>query len=308
MLKIKDRLPPANSLIVFEAVARHESFTKAAQELSVSQAAVSRQIQIAEEALRIKLFERHHRRIRLTAHGQTLYNSVTMGLGHMARTCDELRAEIDHADILISSSVSFASYWLMSRIAKFRAQFPDYDVRLVAAAKVRDMAAIGVDFVVRYGKGGWPNAEADHMFGNEIFPVCSQEYLERHGPFEDVDDLERATLLKLSQADNNWTRWKDWFDAFNAEYPVNANVLRFDSYMLLIHAAIRGEGIALCGRRFAEDLIKDKELVRPINVSLKSENAFYLLRPSGRTMSAKKAQFREWLLAEATDTSAGEDG
>lgn len=304
MKNLKDRLPPVNSLIVFEAVARHESFTKAARELLVSQAAVSRQIQVAEDALRVKLFDRQHRKISLTPQGSALYKSVSMGFEHMARSCDEFRMDTDTVDITISSSVTFASYWLMSRIAKFRAEFPDYNVRLMASAKASELGNASVDFVVRYGKGAWPNVDADLMFGNDIFPVCSPAYFEEHGPFNEIPDFGKATLLKLSQFDRNWIRWREWFNAFGFEQPPDCKELRYDNYLLLIHATVRGEGMALCGRRFAEDMIHNNELVRPIDAALKSENAFYLLRSADRPLTTRKAQFREWLLSEATEVFA----
>ena len=307
MPRLRDRLPPANSLVVFEAVARHLSFTKAAKELRVSQAAVSRQVQLAEDHLGVRLFDRLYREIKLTAQGRALFDAVSMGLGHIAHVAEELRREIDFADITISSSVTFASYWLMSRIAKFRAQFPDIDVRLVASARVRDLATTGLDFAVRYGRGSWPGADTDLMFGNDIIPVCAPSYLKAHGKLRTPADLQGATLLKLSQFDRNWTTWDNWFEAFGLEDLKTIKSLRFDNYLLLIHAAVRGEGVALCGRRLADDLIRNGELVQPIEASLKSEYSFYLLRPVGEVLGPAQTRFRDWLLAEArmmTETPA----
>lgn len=303
MPRLRDRLPPANSLVVFEAVARHQSFTKAARELRVSQAAVSRQVQVAEDHLGVRLFDRLYREIKLTGPGQALFDAVSMGLGHIAHVAEELRRQMDFADITISSSVTFASYWLMSRVAKFRAQFPEIDVRLVASAKVRDLATTGLDFAVRYGRGSWPGAAADLMFGNDIIPVCAPAYQKIHGPFRTPAHLQRTTLLKLSQFDRNWTTWDNWFAAFGLEDSKAIKALRFDNYLLLIHAAVRGEGVALCGRRLADDLIKSGELVQPIEASLKSDYSFYLLRPAGETLGPAQARFRDWLLAEAHMTA-----
>lgn len=302
MPNLRTRLPPVNSLVVFEAVARHLSFTEASRELRVSQAAVSRQVQLAEDHLGVRLFDRLYRQIKLTAQGQTLFNAVSMGLEHIAGAAEGLRREIDRADISISSSVSFASYWLMSRIATFRAAFPDIDVRLVASARVRDVAASDVDFAVRYGRGTWPGVTADFMFGNDIFPVCAPSFLAEHGPLDKPADLHRVTLLNLSQFDRNWTTWDDWFAAFGLKELDATRSLRFDSYILLLHATVRGEGVALCGRRLAEDLIERGDLVQPMDASLRSEYSFYLLRPAGETLGPAQVQFREWLLAEATAT------
>jgi len=171
-------------LIVFGAVTRHLSFTKAAAELMVTQAAVSRQIQTAEDHLGVRLFDRLYREIKFTPEGTNLFNAASMGLGHLANVSDSLRREIDDVDITISSSVTVASYWLMARIAKFRAKFPNVDVRLVASTKVRDLSTTGLNLTVRYGKGTWPDVEMGLMFNNDIFPVCTPLYLEKHGPLQ----------------------------------------------------------------------------------------------------------------------------
>ncbi len=299
MRRLRDRLPPLNSLVVFEAAARCLSFTAASEELSVTQAAVSRQIRLLEDHVGVMLFKRKHRAIELTSAGKEFQKAITIGLEHIAHAADDIRIESDGADITISSSVTFASYWLMARIAKFRAQFPEIDVRLVASAKVRDLGPTGIDLAVRYGAGIWDNVVADHMFENDIFPVCSPDYLKASGGLNDLSDLQNATLLKLNQSDRNWVRWGTWLAHFGIDEAIKNRALYFDHYMLLIHAAIRGEGVALCGGRLAEDLIERGELVRPIDVALKSEYSFYLLRPANQALRPHAASFREWLLAEA---------
>ena len=307
MRRLRDRLPPPNSLAVFEAVARHLSFTKAADELSVTQAAASRQIRLLEDNIGVPLFNRLHRTIELTPQGKEFQTAVSIGLEHIAHSADDIRSEPDGADITISSSVAFASYWLMSRVAKFRAEFPDVDVRLVASAKARNLSALGIDLAVRYGKGTWDNVSVDRMFGNDVFPVCSPSYLETAGPLNDVSDLRHATLLKLSQSDRNWVNWSSWFRRFGMDDSSDGKALYFDNYMLLIHAAIRGEGVALCGERFAEDLIVRGELLRPVENALSSDKSFYLVRPSNQPLRAHAERFRNWLLAEARGSAGDQD-
>jgi LysR family glycine cleavage system transcriptional activator len=300
MKRLRDRLPPANSMVVFEAVARHLSFTRAAKELRVSQAAVSRQVKLMEDYVGVTLFNRLHRAIELTPQGVEFNTAVSIALEHIAHAVDEIRREEEGADVTISCSVAFASYWLMTRIAKFRAQFPEIDVRLVATGKGRDLAALGVDFGVRYGRGQWDNVIASHMFENEIFPVCSPSYLDEHGPLKEVSDLTDQTLLYLTQFDKNWVTWDSWFEGFGTdEWSPEERGLSFDNYMILIHAAIRGEGLALCGERFADDLIERGELVRPIDAALKSDFSFYLVHPANQPPRPNAQRFMDWLLAEA---------
>ena len=170
----------------------------------------------------------------------------------------------------------------------------------MASGKGRDLAALGVDFGVRYGRGQWDNVIASHMFDNEIFPVCSPSYLDEHGPLKEVSDLTDQTLLYLTQFDKNWVTWDSWFEGFGAdEWSPEERGLSFDNYMILIHAAIRGEGLALCGERFADDLIERGELVRPIDAALKSDFSFYLVHPANQPPRPNAQRFMDWLLAEA---------
>ncbi|MGH6948622.1 MAG: LysR substrate-binding domain-containing protein [Kiloniellales bacterium] len=299
MARLRDRIPPTNSLVVFEVAARLLSFTRAAEELRVSQAAVSRQVQLLEGHLGYPLFSRHHRAIELTAQGERLCNAVTIGLEHIAEAVAAIKREQEAGDVTIASSVTFASYWLMSRIAKFRAHFPKVDVRLVASARMRDLGGGGSDLAIRHGRGRWPGATAHRLFGNAIFPVCSPAYLEAAGPFEELADLARATLLHLRQFDRNWVTWESWLEAFNVALPEEAEGEFFDNYSILIHAAVRGRGVALCGERLAEDLIGHGELVRPFALALPSDSSFYLLQPEGQPLRPDAERFRDWLLAEA---------
>src|SRR5919108_4700152 len=161
MVGLRAKLPPANSLVVFEAAARHLNFTRAAQELNVTQAAVSRQIQILEDHLGTQLFQRQPRALKLTVPGLRLFKSVTMSLEHIANTVMDIRRVGPKADVTIATSVTFASYWLMAHIAKFRAVNPDIELKVVASAPVSDLAAAGIDLAVRYGSGKWPGVEAE---------------------------------------------------------------------------------------------------------------------------------------------------
>jgi LysR family glycine cleavage system transcriptional activator len=299
MRRLRDRLPPANSLVVFEAVARRMSFTEASKELLVSQAAVSRQVKLLEDRFGVALFTRRHRAIELTPHGVNFHKAVTIGLNHIAHAADSLHQEQEISDVTVSSTVTFASYWLMSRIAKFRTKFPEIDIRLVASAKGGDLSGSGIDLAVRYGRGAWPNVSAELMFVNEIFPVCSPSYIEKNGPIKILPDLLEADLLHLTMFDRNWITWESWLGDFGLTPPPENKGISYDNYMVLIHAAVRGEGIALCGARLAEDLISRGELVRPITATLPSKFSFYLLHSSGRALSPDASKFREWLLSEA---------
>lgn len=303
MTGLRSRLPPANSLVVFEAAARHLNFTRAATELSVTQAAVSRQIQGLEAHLGATLFHRRHRALELTRDGQRLHKAVTMGLEHIADTVADLRRVRNDAEVTVSASVAFASYWLMSRVAKFRAVHPEVDLRLVASAPVSDLAVAGIDLAVRYGTGEWPGMEAIHLMNNEIFPVCAPAYLDGRAPLETPAALLDETLLHLVVHDRNWVTWDTWLRALGVDAAPTKRGLEFDNYLILIQAALDGQGIALGGGRLAEDFLTRGALIRPLQATLGSERAFFLVFPREAPLGPSAALFRDWILAEAKDVN-----
>ena len=295
---LRDQLPPPNSLVTFEAAARHLSFTGAARELRVTQAAVSRQVRVLEDYLGIEVFKREHRALGLTRYGERLFEAVEDGLGRIAQVAGDIRRAESDIDVTIASSVTFASYWLMSRIAQYRAQFPDVDIQLVASARSRELTGSNIDLAIRYGRGQWPGRMAHYLFGNEVFPVCSPAYLEKNNPLSALSDLRNARLLHLAKYDRNWVTWASWFAEFNlGEVPPRG--LMFDNYMLLVHAAIQGQGVALCGGRLADELIRRHELIRPFETALRSEFSFYLVEPSQHRPRRQVSKFRDWLLQDA---------
>ena len=298
MVGLRAKLPPANSLVVFEAAARHLNFTRAAQELNVTQAAVSRQIQILEDHLGTQLFQRQPRALKLTVPGLRLFKSVTMSLEHIANTVMDIRRVGPKADVTIATSVTFASYWLMAHIAKFRAVNPDIELKVVASAPVSDLAAAGIDLAVRYGSGRWPGVEAIHLLDNEVFPVCAPSYLEGRPPLRKPRELLDEVLLHLIEYDRNWVTWEAWLRDFGVPWKPTKKGLEFDNYLVLIQAAIDGQGVALGGQRLAEDFISRGALVRPIDATLRSARGFYLLVPHDVPLSKPAKLFRDWIVAE----------
>lgn len=299
MASLRSKLPPPNGLVVFEAAARHLNFTRAARELGVTQAAVSRQIQGLEDHLGVALFRRRPRALVLTPPGERLRAAVTMGLEHIANTAMELRQAPRTAEVTVAASVSFSSYWLMARIAKFRIDHPDVEIRLVAAAPVADLVAAGIDLAVRYGRGAWPGIEAVHLMANEVFPICTPGYLEGRPSLAGPADLLGETLLHLVEHDRNWVTWSAWLKAVGVPGEPHRRGLEFDNYLVLIQAALDGQGIALGGGRLADDYLSRGALVRPIEATLSSDRGFYLLIPDDIPLSPQATLFRDWILAEA---------
>ena len=299
MAHLRRRLPPANSLIVLEAAGRHLNFTRAGEELALTQSAVSRQIQLLEDHLGAPMFHRQGRQLQLTRDGARLHRAVSMGLDHIADVAVDIRRHRGTGELTVATSVTFASYWLMARLAQFRSQHPEIELRLVASTKLHDLVAAGVDIAIRYGSGQWEGLEAIRIFDNEIWPVCAPSYLADRGPLPRVEALLDETLLHLSQFDRNWVTWQAWLAAQGVKTAPRKRGLEFDNYLVLLQAAVRGEGIALCGGRLAEDFIARGDLLRPIETSLHSDRAFYILYPQNIPLSATARKFRDWLVKAA---------
>ena len=306
MANLRQRLPPVTGLVVFEAAARHLNFTRAAAELKITQAAVSRQVQALERHLGVELFQRRHRGLLLTRAGLDLHKAVSMGLEHIAHAAEDVRRVRRGAEVTVSTSVTFASYWLLTRVAKFRAAHPDIELRLVASAPVSDLAAARIDLAVRYGAGTWPGVQAVHLLDNEVFPVCAPGYLDGRPAPREPADLVDETLLHLVEYDRNWVTWGAWLGAFGIDLRPTKRGLEFDNYLILVQAALDGQGIALGGGRLADDFLASGALVRPLAATLRSERAFYLLIPTDVTLSAPARRFRDWILAEAKGTAPDE--
>ena len=306
MTSLRRKLPPVNSLVVFEAASRHLNFTRTAEELAVTQAAVSRQIHLLEDHLGAALFNRQPRALTLTRQGQRLQRAVSMGLEHIANAAVEIRRHRGEAEVTVSSSVTFASYWLMSRLAKFRAAHPEIELRLVASAPVSDLATAGIDLAVRYGSGSWLGMTAERLLENEIFPVCAPSYLDASGAaLSEPSDLLDRTLLHLVEYDRNWVTWQSWLRNFGVTEAPRTRGLEFDNYLILIQAALDGQGIALGGGRLADDFLARGALVQPIEAALRSSQAFYLIHPDDLPLSEQAEAFRDWIVREARQAAGG---
>ncbi len=205
-------LPPLNSLRAFEAAARHLSFTKAAEELNVTPAAISHQIKALEEFLGVVLFRRLTRALRLTDAGQAAFPKVREGFDNLAEAVEILRAEEEGKVLTVSVSPSFGAKWLVPRLDRFRAAHPDLDIRIDATDRLADFQGDNVDVALRYGMGNYPSLLVDKLFGAEMVPVCSPDLLDGTQPLRRPLDLVHHTLLHLDwtleeQTSPSWRMW-----------------------------------------------------------------------------------------------------
>jgi LysR family transcriptional regulator, glycine cleavage system transcriptional activator len=290
-----DRLPPLSALRTFEAAARHLSFTRAADELHVTQAAVSHQIKALEEHLGVLLFRRLNRRLLLTEEGQLLMPAVRRAFDELGAGVERVRERCCGGTFTISTTPSIAANWLAARLGRFQALRPEFEIRLTATPRLIDFAREGVDCGIRYGFGDWPGLRAERLFSATLTPVCSPKLLEGPEPLEVPADLARHTLLHALDEMDDWRLWLRAAGALSID-PLRG--LKFESLPLALEAAIGGAGVAISHGPL--EYLASGRLVRPFDFALPSECAYYFVVPEGSADQAKIRAFRDWLLAEVT--------
>lgn len=290
-------LPPLNSLVAFEAAARHQSFTLAGNELHVTQGAISRQVRTLEEYLGKPLFIRANRSIRLTAGGLLYVQAVRAALSDITVATDDLRSWKGTQQITLATSSAMASLWLLPKIAEFQREHEDIELRIVALEKFGDLSRMEWDVAMYYCRTPPAGMRAHTLFYEEVFPVCSPLYAERHGPLEAVEALSQCTLLSLEEADQDWLSWKSWYAQVGIEAPTPRRRLNINSYAMLVQAAVMGQGVALGWSKLVDDHLLRGSLVRPMNTVLRTDARFCLLeRNEAPSRRASVRAFREWLL------------
>lgn len=290
------RLPPLNALKAFEAAARSESFTRAAEELFVTQGAVSHQVKALEETLGVKLFSRERQRLVMTEAGREYLAVVRDALDRIAVGTERLVQRQTSGVLTVSTSPDFAAKWLVHRLGRFAEAHPGIDLRVSATIQQVDFAREDVDLAVRHGDGNWAGLDAMRLCSEQLFPVCSPKFVSGRNRIAKASDLLKFPLLRL----DDWKTWARWFDAAGVSAAaVPGPVLNRAS--MLIDAAVDGQGIALARTALAAwDLINGR-LVKPIDVSLRLSNTYWIVCPKVTSSAPKIATFRDWLLAEAAD-------
>ena len=295
------RLPPLKSLRVFEVAARHLSFTRAAEELHVTQAAVSHQIKTLEDWLGIPLFRRLNRGLLLTDEGQLLFPPLREALDQMTAAIGRLHAEDATGVLTVSVMPSFASKWLVPRLSHFRQRHPDIDLRLSTTFEKTDFSRDDVDIAVRYGQGPWPKLHSALLMTEEIFPVCSPVLLEGPHPLRTPADLRYQTLLHDTVPRNvhfYFPNWELWLEAAGAGDVDPSHGPGFLDASMAIQTAIDGQGVALARTALVVDDLAAGRLIKLFDVVLPAVNAYWIISPEVTADRPKIKAFRDWLLSE----------
>jgi LysR family transcriptional regulator, glycine cleavage system transcriptional activator len=293
------RLPALNALKAFEAAARHESFTRAAEELCVTQGAVSHQVKALEAELGIKLFNRERQRLIITEAGRDYLTVLRDAFDRIAVGTERLVQRQTSGVLTVSTSPDFAAKWLVNRLGRFAEAHPGIDLRISATLHHIDFAREDVDLAVRHGDGSWAGLDVARLSTEQLFAVCSPKLLRGRQRISKPADVLKFPLLHLDDR-KDWARWLEAAGVANAEL-AHGPVLNRAS--MIIDAAVDGQGIALARTTLAAwDLINGR-LVRPLAETLRLSKTYWIVCPKATAALPKIKIFREWLLAEAADDS-----
>ena len=310
------RLPPLNALRVFEAAARHLSFKEAANELSITQAAVSHQIKSLEDYLGVQLFKRAGRGVQLTEAARAALPRLRDGFDALAAAVETIHVRADETDLQITAPPVFTARWLMPRLADFAKREPKVDVRVVSSSKMVDAGALdsanlvgnldlrneasGVE--IHLGAGDYPGYRADRLFGVATVVVASPELVKGSPPLREPADLARHTLLHDDAMDlvAHGHAWQKWLEVAGVADKIDGTRgPHFSSNILSLEAASQKLGVALALRPLVNADLASGRLCAPFKVALKPQSAYYLVCPEVIAERPAVVAFRKWLLQQA---------
>jgi len=293
------RLPPLNALRAFEAAARHQSFTRAAKELHVSQGAISRQIMILEDNLGKPLFRRLYREVQLTADGDSYFRAVQHALGILDEATARTSTQGTDNTLNIKSLPTFAMRWLIPRLADFSNHHPGIRVRMTTSHQLADFSREDVDAAVGYGHGNWKRLESELLFNETIVPVCAPRLSGGTRPPRKPQDLVDFVLLHSMYRP---ARWRQWLDAVGITDVRADDGPQFENSGMVCQAALDGLGIAIADLAFVKDDLAAGRLIVPFDFPLYRSIGYYLVYPRAKLRSAELTRFRLWLVAKARES------
>lgn len=288
------KLPPLTALRAFEAVARHRSMARAAEELHVTPAAVSQQIRQLEELFGQPLFRRG-RQITLTESAEAALPLLSDAFDRLEQAAARLGPNRENGPLVVSSPPAFAARWLMARLEDFQNRHPEIELRLSATRRMVDFDLEDVDCAVRFGDGQYPGLQVDLLIPETFIPVASPAVA---ADIRSIGDIARKPLLndEWHTAHHLFPDWRSWLTAQGVALDTPLRVKHFGESNLTIQAAVAGLGVALAWRSLVEDDLKSGRLVHLLNQHIESPSAYYLVTPLNRLRLPKVAAFRRWLL------------
>jgi LysR family transcriptional regulator, glycine cleavage system transcriptional activator len=291
------RLPPLNALKAFEAAARHESFTRAAEELFVTQGAVSHQVKALESELGVKLFNRERQRLLITEAGRQYLTILRDAFDRIAVGTERLLQRQSSGALTVSTSPDFAAKWLVARLGRFAEEHPTIDLRVSATLHHVDFAREDVDLAVRHGDGNWPGLDVVRLSAEHLFPVCSPKLQTGRNRLTKPADVLKFPLIHVDDR-KDWVRW---LEAAGVRSPVLSHGPVLNRVSMAMDAAIDGQGIVLARTTLAATDLIHGRLLRPFAEELRLSKTYWIICPKATTTLPKIVKFRDWLLAEAAN-------
>ena len=296
-----DDLPPLDALRAFEAAARHLSFTRAAEELFVTQSAVSKQVIALESALETRLFERKTRALLLTDAGERLQRAVDAAFSELRAARADLRGAGEPI-VTLTTTQAFASFWLIPRLDDFRRRHPGIDIRISADTRVVDLERGRFDCAVRYLRDRHAPAGAVRLFGDTVLPVISPGCLAKSGrPLAKPSDLAHHVLLAYEDDEQRrpWLSWAVWLEMAGLPRLRPAGSVAFNQYASAIRAAVDSQGVALATLGLVAELLREGKLLAPLPQRFSTPRSYYLLLPEQARPNPALEPFRLWLAEQA---------
>ena len=300
----QDRLPPMQTLSVFESAARLASFTAAARELGSTQPAVSQRVVQLETDLGTPLFERGHRGVTLTPDGARLFEAVRHGLDTIRVATADIRTRRATGELTILTDFGFATYWLMPRLTRLKHLMPDVNVRIITSQPGYDPQRDHADIAIAFGDGNWAPCTSTRLFREEVAPVCTPAFRDAHPGVTHAADLAQLPLLHLQPTEpERWLAWNGWFAAQGLPPPADQHGMTFNSYALVIHAVLMNQGVALGWTPLTDDLLATGQLVRLLDAPVVTTRGYFLVCPQARPEAPAVPLFRRWLFEECTEAA-----
>lgn len=284
-------LPPFSGLTAFYAAVRLGTLTRAAQTLNVSQPAITRRIARLEADLGCALFDRSHKPAVLTDGGRELMAVLRTSFDNIAVTAERLRMRGANQIVTVAGPSGFVSFWLIPRLGDLQAARPDTTIRVISSE--HDLRDTSGDVRVRFGLSG--DADEIKILGEEVFAAASPIYLSRHTPPNDVDGFGGLTFLTMERTRSQWYDWHSWFAAVGAGTQPSGRALHFNSYAMLISAALAGQGVCLCWSGLVDSYLESGALVRLTELSAASDRGYFLSVPRGAAAAAGVAGVADWI-------------
>ncbi|HEY0120163.1 MAG TPA: LysR substrate-binding domain-containing protein, partial [Rhizobium sp.] len=280
MDNLRNLLPPASRLIIFEVAGRHRNFSQAAKELGISQAAVSLAVRTLEDDLGVLLFHRAHRAVELTDTGERFHVDVSAGLRRIQESVEGIRAKGGDVSVTLAASTAFASMWMLPRLQRFRNELPDIDLRIQTSVRDLNLMEESIPLSIRGGRvNDWPEYHAALLAPEVITAVATPSFLERHHVSRSLEQLIHHRLIWLEEPVREACDWPEWFASAGVAFPKQARKLVINDYVLVIQAVLAGEGISLGWQHLIAPQLRSGALVPVTSHILRTDLAFYVVWP-----------------------------